>query len=166
MERPLKTSTQLAMEDSGDPSGAIPEMLLPVQFVELFQRWSGRMPELALMAAVLEDAILFFCRCAGSPGVRSQQLFQETAEWFESHDVTWLFAFENICDALALEPEWIRGLLRRWQDKQRAAANQPVTISERSPAGCRKQTYRECRRTETRPPRSSSIVDPVCGSVR
>ena len=92
----MRTSTQLAMEDPSDPSGAIPEILLPVQFVELFQRSSGRMPELALMAAVLEDAILSFCRCADSRGVRSQQLFQETAEWFESHDVTWLFAFENI----------------------------------------------------------------------
>ena len=162
----MRTSTQLAMEDSDDPSSAIPEMLLPVQFVELFQRSSGRMPELALMAAVLEDAILSFCRCADSRGVSSQKLFHETAEWFESHDVTWPFAFENICDALTLEPEWIRGLLRRWKDKQRAAANQPVTISERPPAGCRKQTYRECRRTETRPPRSRSIVDPVCASVR
>jgi hypothetical protein len=124
----MKTSTELAMDDSGDPSGAIPEMLLPVQFVELFQRSSGRMPELALMAAVLEDAILSFCRCADSRGVSSQQLFQETAEWFESPDVTWPFAFENICDALALEAEWIRGLLRRWQDDQRTAAKRPATI--------------------------------------
>ena len=125
----MKTSTELAIEeDSDDPSGAIPEMLLPVQFVELFQRSSVRMPELALMAGVLEDAILSFCRCAGSRDVSSQRLLQETAEWFESHDVTWLFAFESICDALALEADWIRGLLHRWQDEQRTATKRPATI--------------------------------------
>jgi hypothetical protein len=116
------------MEDSGDPSGAVPEMLLPVQFVELLQRSSGRMPELVLMGAVLEDAIRSFCRCAGSGGVRSHKLFQETADWFESHDVTWPFAFENICDALAFEPDWIRRLLHRWHDEQRATADRPAAI--------------------------------------
>jgi len=144
----MKTPIQLAIEDPDDPISTIPEMLLPVQFVELFQRSSGRRPELALMAAVLEDAILSFCRCADSQGVRSQRLFQETAKWFESGDAAWPFAFESICDALALEPEWIRGLLRRWQDKQRAAANEPVTMSERPPGRCRKQTFRERKRTK------------------
>jgi hypothetical protein len=121
------------MEDSSDPSGAIPEVLLPVQFVDLFQRSSGRIPELVLMAAVLEDAILSFCRCADARGVRSHQLFQETVEWFESHDVTWLFAFENICDALGLEAEWIRGLLHRWEDEQRTAAKRPGRSPTRAP---------------------------------
>src|SRR5207248_5186144 len=103
---------------SDDPRSPASEQLLPVQFVELFQRSSRRIPEVALMAAVLEDAILSFCRCAGSPGVRSQQLFQETAEWFASSDTSWPFAFENICDALAIESDWIRRLLRRCQDTQ------------------------------------------------
>jgi hypothetical protein len=114
--------------DSGDPRSPASEQLLPVQFVELFQRPSNRMPEVALMAAVLEDAILSFCRCAGSRGVRSQQLFQETAEWFASSDTVWPFAFENICDALALDSDWIRGLLHRWLDNQRTTLERPVTI--------------------------------------
>ena len=114
--------------DSGYPQGAASEQLLPVQFVELFQRSSNRIPEVALMAAVLEDAILSFCRCAGSRGVRSQRLFQETAEWFASSDTVWPFAFENICDALALKSDWIRGLLHRWQDNQQTTADRPATI--------------------------------------
>src|ERR1700741_3430827 len=101
------------IEQSGDPSELAPEHLLPVQFTELLQRPSERTPELRLMAAALEDAIRCFCQCAGSRGVRSQRLFRETAAWFESHDVSWPFAFENICDALALEPDWIRGGLAR-----------------------------------------------------
>src|SRR3989442_9326100 len=116
------------IEESGDPRELASEHLLPVQFTELLQRPSGRTPELRLMAAVLEDAIRSFCRCAGSRGVRSQRLFRETAEWFESYAVSWPFAFENICDALALEPDWIRGLLSRWQGNQKAATGWPAAI--------------------------------------
>src|SRR2546426_3438160 len=126
------------IEESGDPRELASEHLLPVQFTELLQRPSGRTPELRLMAAVLEDAIRSFCRCAGSRGVRSQRLFRETAEWFESYAVSWPFAFENICDALALEADWIRGLLRRWVSTEAAPARRPAKIaSVRRIAGSR-----------------------------
>ncbi len=122
------SSLSWRIEESGDPSELASEHLLPVQFTELLQRPSGRAPELRLMAAALEDAIRSFCECAGSRGVRSQQVFRETAEWFESHDMSWPFAFENICDALALEPDWIRRLLTRWQGNQKAVAGWPAAI--------------------------------------
>ena len=116
------------IETLADPGELASEHLLPAQFTELLQRSSERAPELRLRGAVLEDAIRCFCQCAGSPGVRSQRLFRETAQWFESHDVSWPFAFENICDALALEPDWIRGLLTRWRDERKLAGSFPVAI--------------------------------------
>jgi len=103
------------IEESNDPSELVPDHLLPVQFTELLQRPSERTPEHKLMAAVLEEAIRTFCRCAGAPGARCRRLFREAAEWFASHDVSWPFAFANVCEALALEPEWIRRALQRWQ---------------------------------------------------
>ena len=84
-----------------------------------------------LMAAVLHDAIRCFCECEGSRGVRSRKLFDETAEWFALHDDTGPFAFENICAALRLEPEWIRGLLRRWRNRR--ARKDPATAPPRVP---------------------------------
>lgn len=115
------------IETLADPEHLASDHLLPAQY-ELLQRPSARMPELKLMGAVLEDAIRCFCACASSPGVRSQRLFRETTEWFESHDVSWPFAFENICDALALEPNWIRGLLTRWRNGRKSPASWPVAI--------------------------------------
>jgi hypothetical protein len=109
------------------PSELVPESLLPVQFVELLQRPVERKPELRLMIAVLEEAFRTFCGCAGSPGRRNQRLFQEAADWFASSDASWPFAFEYICDALGLEPQWIRQLLRRWEAR-RTAGVQPVRI--------------------------------------
>jgi len=122
------SSLSWQIEKLVDPEELASEHLLPSQFTERLQCSSERTPELKLMGAVLEDAIRCFCQCAGSPGVRSQKLFRETAEWFESHDVSWPFAFENICEALALEPDWIRGLLNRWRNGRKSAASWPVAI--------------------------------------
>ena len=129
---------ELRHEESDGPSELVPEQILPVQFAELVQRSAERTPELRLMAAVLEDAIRTFCGCSGSPGVRRQRLFRETADWFESCDVNWPFSFENICDALALEPGWVRRLLRRWQAAQTSRAHGLAKIpSVRRIAGSR-----------------------------
>jgi len=106
---------RLRYEDSGGPSELVPDQMLPVQFAALLQGSAERAPELRLMAAVLDDAFRTFCRCSSSRGVHRQRLFREAKDWFESSDVSWPFSFENICDALALEAGWLRGLLRRWQ---------------------------------------------------
>ena len=100
--------------DLDDSIHTTPDHMLPVQFTELLQRSTERAPEQRLMAAVLVDAIRAFCQNAGVQGTRAQRIFGETTEWFESSDVSWLFSFERICDALVLDPAWIRGLLRRW----------------------------------------------------
>ena len=125
----MRSNLSLWIQDADGPSELVPDQILPVQFAELLQRASERPPELRLMAAVLEDAMRTFCRCAASRGRRSQRLFRETAEWFESSDVSWPFSFENICDAFRLEPGWIRGLLRRWLGKQAATADRPAKIA-------------------------------------
>ena len=124
-----RSSLSDRIAEADDPSEVVPAQILPVQFAELLHRPSERTPELRLTAAVLEDAVRTFCRCAGSREARSQRLFQETVEWFESSDVSWPFAFENICDALALEPGWIRQLLRRWLGTQAAKAHRPAKIA-------------------------------------
>ena len=129
---------ELRHEESDGPSELVPEQILPVQFAELLQGSAERTPELRLMAAVLEDAIRTFCRCSGSRGVRRQRLFRQTADWFESSDVTWPFSFENICDALALGPGRVRRLLRRWQGAQMPSRHTLVKIpSVRRIAGSR-----------------------------
>jgi hypothetical protein len=116
------TALKQRIEESGDRTELAPDHMLPVQFTELLLRPAVQRPELRLMAAVLEDAIRSFCRNAGSRGLRGQRLFRETAAWFASDDVSWPFAFENVCDALALEPEWIRQILARWQQRDATTA--------------------------------------------
>ena len=80
------------------------------------------------MGAVLQDAIRSFCECSGSRGVRSRKLFDETSQWFASRDHDWPFAFESICAALGIEPDWIRRLLREWLDGPGSKQDRTVAV--------------------------------------
>jgi hypothetical protein len=127
--------------------------MLPVQFAELLQRSTERAPEQRLMAAMLVDAIRAFCQSAGVQTTRAQRIFGETTEWFESSDVSWPFSFENICDALGLDPAWIRGLLRRWLASHARPAQHPPKIPViRRSAGSRNRVTGGARGLRTATP--------------
>lgn len=70
-------------------------------------------PETALMYAVLEDAFLCFHR-KFDPDRRLMQRAREAEDWFFSDDSPGLFSFLSVCDALGLEPTYIRQKLKHW----------------------------------------------------
>ena len=94
----------------------IDEALLPVQFLvparESLKLWTG---ERRLLFGVLEEAIRSFAQYQADHTKRGQQLFRETCEWFWSTDRHWLYSFENICEHLYLDPDYLRQGLQRWQ---------------------------------------------------
>jgi len=104
-------------EPSG--TGLEPETILPSQFFDRIQIDASLQPEKRLMLAVLEDAVGTFQKYVAATGRRGQRLFNEAEEWFSSEPGEWPFAFESICEALGLEPAYIRAGLRRWRDGQR-----------------------------------------------
>lgn len=66
--------------------------------------------ERALMRAVLEDAI----RClggAGGPMRLRPSLAAEARRWVADEDRQWPYSFENICEALGLDPAHVRSRL-------------------------------------------------------
>lgn len=71
-------------------------------------------PEKRLMVAVLKDAFLVLRRYHAAEGAWAQRQLRETEEWFLSHDTSWPFAFESICEELGLDPEHVRAGVRRW----------------------------------------------------
>jgi hypothetical protein len=85
-------------------------IILPGQF------FSGRgtTPELRLMVAVLGDALGIVLK----PSPRSRRghgVRAETERWMFSDAAEWPFSFLNVCQALAIDPAWLRAqvLLRR-----------------------------------------------------
>ena len=70
-------------------------------------------PETALMYAVLEDAFLCFHKKFEAER-RFMQRAREGERWFFNDDSRWLFSFVSVCDALGLEPAYIRKKLKHW----------------------------------------------------
>ena len=64
--------------------------------------WTQHIGELRLMAAVLEDAVTILRKRPRSRAGR------EVREWLASHDTTWPFAYERVCEALNFDPESVR----------------------------------------------------------
>ena len=91
-----------------------PDVLLPAQFFAAFRRAAGLERERLLMLAVLEDAVDCYQKHSHATEPRGQQLFQEAVEWVESDDRSWLFSFENICDTLEINADYVRRGLRTW----------------------------------------------------
>lgn len=85
-------------------------LVLPVQFTTPFQRKLNGIRH--LMAAVLTDGVEAFCRNAGGTTTRSRRLYQEAADWIFSDDRSYAFSFLNLCDALEIDPDFVRERLR------------------------------------------------------
>ena len=94
-----------------------PDTLLPSQFFDRVRRRSEHDGERRLMIAVLEDAVDVYRKQAGAQDARAQQLFHEAEEWIEDADRTWLFSFQNICDVLGLDPDYLRRGLHLWKER-------------------------------------------------
>jgi len=91
--------------------------LLPSQFFDRVRRRSEHDGERRLMIAVLEDAVDVYRKQAGAQDARGQQLFHEAEEWIEDADQSWLFSFQNICDVLGLDADYLRRGLRVWKER-------------------------------------------------
>ena len=100
-------------------SGVASETVLPEQYFSARLHGAEQHPEKRLMLAVLESAIAeFHCRVIARIPVRSGA--DDARLWIGSDDVEWPFAFVNICHALGLEPDAVRGALFRWSEAVRA----------------------------------------------
>jgi hypothetical protein len=61
-----------------------------------------------LMLAVLEDGIRTLLRHAHATGGRAARLRREALDWLVVSDYANVFAFERVCEALAIEPDRLR----------------------------------------------------------
>jgi hypothetical protein len=129
-QRRLSSSTLLsppALPEYGDALGAASTQLLatavaPEQFFSAQDRSYTERGEVALMRAVLEDALQCVAKQFSHRGRRPQRLAREAEAWFFADDEHWLFAFVNICAVLGLDPGYVRRGLTRWRLQRRTAS--------------------------------------------
>jgi len=69
----------------------------------------------ALLSAILTDAVTCFKKHSKATSPRARRLGRETEEWFFRDDPEWPFSFISICEALNLDPDYIRRGLQQWR---------------------------------------------------
>jgi hypothetical protein len=84
------------------------DTLLSWQYFENFRSESYREPEKMLMVAILEDAVSCYQNNLLSHDKWRRRLFKEAEEWISGAPNEWIFCFENVCETLGLDPEYVR----------------------------------------------------------
>lgn len=88
------------------------DALLPAQWAS--SRSTAPSGEWKLCRAVLADAIDILKKApvfAREP--KGRRLYDDTVFWVASADRAWPFSFENVCEVLGLDPEAVRGAIKR-----------------------------------------------------
>lgn len=102
-ELPFLEEISLFVEDS----------LIPHEYLEI-SRSNFRTAEQKLALAILEDAFYLLEKVgpkvllADNPRRKHKVLYQETFEWFFDVEQEGVFTFQNVCDYLKFNPEYIR----------------------------------------------------------
>lgn len=94
-----------------------PDIFLPSQFYGtgvLSRKLEG---EKRLMIAIFKDAVECLEKYRGSRSGSGQVHYQNALEWVLDTDTEWLFSFTNICDLLGFNPNYIRKMLLRRENK-------------------------------------------------
>jgi hypothetical protein len=91
---------------------------LPIQYFEAMRRKHLLEGEKRLVLSVLEDAVECFMKCIDSSTNKGQRLFRDAEEWINLEDKKWVFSFDNVCEMLDVNPEYMRRGLREWKERK------------------------------------------------
>lgn len=149
VEYPIRASVYLVMETSAlarDDRGfdrgidsLDPDHMTPEQFSGMLRSHTWRDGEHRLVAAVLQDAIETFHKCAFAESGDKRDQFSEVYRWVTDDQNYTLFAFNTICDILDLDSDCLRQGLLLWLDQNK---KRPVSIGARFLADPRRQVER------------------------
>ena len=93
-----------------------PDILVEHQYQSTYRRRFHLDPERVLRLALLQDAVVCFQDNVSATCKRKQTMHLDAAAWIESTDRSYLFSFENVCDALGYDAEYMRQGLLRWKE--------------------------------------------------
>ena len=105
-----------------------PDHMTPEQFNGMLRRHSWRNGEHRLLAAVLQDAVETFHKCAFSKNPAKREQFSETYDWMTDPQSPGLFSFSTICDVLDLDANCLRNGLLTWLEQTR---RRPISLGAR-----------------------------------
>ena len=105
-----------------------PDTLLPIQYFEAMRKKHLLEGEKRLILSVLEDAVECFMKCIDASSSKGQRLFRDADEWIALEDKQWVFSFDNVCDMLDINPEYLRRGLKEWKERKLAALERQAEL--------------------------------------
>jgi hypothetical protein len=78
------------------------------QYLDTTRRSEHLEPEKALLAALLSDAIHTYRKFRTARSRVGRECFREVEEWIMAGRDEWIFSFNNVCDLLDLDPDYVR----------------------------------------------------------
>jgi hypothetical protein len=94
-----------------------PDVFLPSQFYGpsgLSRQLEG---EKRLMIAILKDAVECLDKYRSSRNTTGRSQYQNALEWVQDKGTEWLFSFTNICDLLGFDPDYLRQVLLKRENR-------------------------------------------------
>ena len=120
-----------------------PDVLAPSQFNAILKSSHMPDPERRLMVAVLEDAVSCLSKDPRRGPGQQRRAFEEAHSWVNADDTeSWIFSFANVCEALGLNPGYLRRGLNRWSALNQNGAGKPRLKKYRSGTRHRKLRFR------------------------
>ena len=78
------------------------------RYFDTFRRSEYLEPERALLLAILEDAIHCYRKFATAHSRSGREQFREIEDWLMGGANGWVFSFDNVCELLGLDPQYVR----------------------------------------------------------
>jgi hypothetical protein len=103
-----------------------PDVLCIDEYLHVYRARPAETPERRLLSAILSDAIDCYIRDCCAPNRHKKSSFREAEEWFFSVDDYGVFSFEYVCDALRIEPGYIRRGLVSYKQQHSAGAGSRI----------------------------------------
>jgi hypothetical protein len=95
------------------------DALMPAQFYPVRRGSASVEPIMRLMGGILADAVRSYQRNFEAQGASRRQEFRETRHWIFDAKEDGPFSFEDVCEALDIDPRRLRELITRWEKNKR-----------------------------------------------
>ena len=96
-------------------------------------------PERALLLAMLQDAVHCFRHYSAARDRVGKRKFYDARSWIMSEGRDWVFAFDNVCECLGFDPQYVRQGIRDGKG--------PAAINSRRMNGIRGGRYADFKKT-------------------
>jgi hypothetical protein len=109
----LEETVDILSGPAPDPSFETlePDIALPGQFEDMWSRSRRTAPEPRLALAVLQLAVVDYCKFRSARLENERRLYRKAYAWITSQDRGWPYSFQNLCEVIAVSPDTLRTTL-------------------------------------------------------